>query len=136
MCDHFWRLVDDARFDGKDDDAAVCEILVHKLGICDEDGLDAFEEFFAEQVEALNTPALRSEARAHWTFNDESWVFFRAWIVSRGGEFFSGSLSSPKHAMAVIADEYPGQFNAPNGERFLHCVGTARQRLPSRNTRN
>jgi hypothetical protein len=136
MDEHFWQLIDDARFEGKDDDAAVCEILIRKLGICDEDGLAAFEAFFADQIEALNVPAVRTLVRKKWTLSDETWLFFRAWLVSRGAEFFSATLSSPKHAIAVLTDEFPGEFNVPNGERFLQCVEKARERLPTRDMRN
>lgn len=137
MNDHLWQLIEDARSEtGYDNDAAACDLLIRKLGICDHDGLRIFDDFFREQIETLNLPAVRDQARQHWTLSDESWLYLRAWIVSRGGEFFQAARTGPKHTMAVIAAEYPGLFNAPNGERFLHCVEEARRRLGPTDMRN
>lgn len=137
MDEHLWQLIDEARFDGKEDDAAVCEALIRKLGICDHDGLDNFEAFFTEQIAALDTPAVRESVRQFWTLNDESWLYLRAWLVSRGSEFFNAARTGPKMAMEVVASYYPGLFNVPNGERFLQCATKARERLgPGEDMRN
>jgi len=136
MDEHNWKLIDDARFEGKEDDAAVSEILIRKLGVCDHDGLDAFNAFFTDQIEALNSTAVRERARQYWILSDESWLYLRVWIVSRGCGFFNAARTGSKHAIAAIASEYPGSFNAPNGERFLHCVEKARERLGAADMRN
>lgn len=136
MDEHNWKLIDDARFEGKEDDAAVCEILIRNLGVCDHDGLDVFSDFFTEQIEELNLPAVREHARQYWILSDESWFNLRVWIVSRGCAFCNATRTASKHAIAAIASEYPGLFNAPNGERFLQCVEKARWRLGPVDMRN
>jgi len=123
----FWLLFQDARRESDDIDPVTREILVIKLAALDDDQLAAFDVFFTEQIEALNTSLIRDAARQFWTLSDESWLFLRAWIVSRGGEVFTAFRSNPELLVSVAADR-PGPFDAPSGERFMDCPREARLR--------
>lgn len=123
----FWLLFQDARRESGDIDPVTREILVTKLAAFDDDQLAAFDDFFTEQIEALNTSLVRNAARQFWTLSDESWLFLRAWIVSRGGEVFTAFRSNPELLVSVATDR-PGPFDAPSGERFMDCPHEARLR--------
>ncbi len=123
----FWLLFQDARRESGDIDPVTREILVTKLAALDDARLAAFDAFFAEQIEALNTSLVRDAARQFWTLSDESWLFLRVWIVSRGGEVFTAFRSNPE-LLASVATERPGPFDAPSGERFMSCTHDARLR--------
>lgn len=96
MTEHrFWSIIDGtlAHLDDPDAQLAALETALEKL---DTDEIEAFEERFGELMERSYTWDLWAAAYIiHGGCGDDSFDYFRHWLISRGRDMFENAVDTP-----------------------------------------
>ncbi|WP_353947022.1 DUF4240 domain-containing protein [Streptomyces sp. HUAS MG91] len=124
----FWEIVDSTREAAEGDPEDHAELLVDRLLQSDPDAvLD-----FARHFESRYNRAYRWDLwGAAWVLlggaSDDSFDFFRCWLIGQGREVFEGALHDPD-SLAELLDEFDDEVDG-DGEELGYAADEAYEEL-------
>jgi hypothetical protein len=122
----FWAVVRRSRAGAaRDQDEVALVALTSALAEISDEAILEFDRTFRGIVDGLDLGELRDVADQLWVLNDDTWLYLRAWIVSKGPELVE-RLRRKATGLRRIALQHGGPFDAPSGEIFLYCGEYAR----------
>jgi len=113
----FWKIIDASRQQADGDDHAQIEALREQLRTLPVEEIVSFHEHFRECEAAANRNDLYAAATiidGFWVFwvSDDSFEYFRYWLIAQGRQVFEDALRDPENLADVIKEGMVCLFEA------------------------
>lgn len=117
--DAFWKIVDNARHSTKRT-SEIPEWLLEHLSQYDDSEIAEFKVHLQKRLnQSYDAQLWLGAVVLLGGCGDDSFEYFRAWLISQGREAFESALADPD-SMAAF-EHFDGEFGLPQLERLLYA---------------
>lgn len=123
---NFWNLIERARGNSEGDVETQCELLVEQLATRPVSDIFTFGQWLDEMLRRSGTSDLWAAAYIICGgCSDDSFEYFRAWLISRGQSTFERAVQDPESLARIIPVDATDEVEA---ESILGVASSAYQR--------
>ena len=107
----FWRIIDFAHHNAAGDDQAQEMLLVNALSQYSPGDIIEFECIFRQNIIAADDFKIMAAAKIiEGSVTDDSYVYFRCWLLGLGEKVFTNALRNPDSLASVVTKEMNTDF--------------------------
>ena len=109
----FWRIIDFARLHAQEDSQRQELLLVKGLEQYSAENIIEFECLLRQTIiDADDFKVMAAEKIMEGSVSDDSYVYFRCWLIGQGEQVFTEALRNPDSLVTVVTAETTTDFEA------------------------